>query len=342
MFINRVLSAVFFIFLLGTFTALSQEIKPAADHHLHIRSEAASEALVTLQKEMTGREIPQLAPTGSDQIIEMLNNAGIEQGALLSVAYFFGAPDVDFSNELKKVKQENDYVSNQAATYPDRLVAFCSVNPLADYAEEEIRRCSELPQVVGLKLHLANSNIDLRNKKHVQKLSSIFQISQNLDMAIVIHLFTRNPNYGKKDASIFVNEVLPEVPNLHVQVAHLGGAGSFNDTTAEVMDYFQEASTEKPNVMDEDVVFDLSATVVNPEIALARGDTSRAEEIEKNNMELAKMTESFNADRLIFGTDWVAVSRKPAQYSDLFRSLPIKTSVLNEIFKNKAPYFERD
>ncbi|MDR9364217.1 MAG: amidohydrolase family protein [Balneolaceae bacterium] len=327
--------------ILGTFNALSQNLKPTADHHIHIRSEASSKALVTLQKELTGREIPLLVLTGSDQVIKMLDEAEIEHGVLLSVAYFFAAPDVDFPNEYEKVKQENNYISNQAAKYPNRLAAFCIWNPLSDYAQEEIRRCSKLPQVAGLKLHLANSDVDLRKKDHVQKLSTIFQLTEKLDIAIVIYLFTRNQDYGKMDASIFVNKVLDNAPNLNVQIAHLGGAGAFNETTSEIIKYFDRASSEKPNILDEDVLFDISATVSNPEAALTRGDTSRTMDIRENNKTLAQKLELLDSNRLLFGTDWIALSRKPADYSALLKSMPIQSSMLEEIFKNEAPYFKR-
>jgi len=328
--------------ILGAFNALSQNLNPTADHHIHIMSEASSKALVTLQKELTGREIPLLDPTGSDQVIKMLDKAEIEHGALLSVAYFFAAPDVEFPNEYEKVKQENNYVSNQSAKYPNRLAAFCSVNPLSDYAEEEVRRCSKLPQVAGLKLHLANSDVDLRKKDHVQKLSTVFQLAEKLDIAIVIHLFTRKQDYGKMDASIFVNKVLDNTPHLTVQIAHLGGAGAFNETTSEIIDYFDRASSEKPNILDEDVFFDISATAADPEAALARGDTSRAKDIRDNNKTLAQKLELLDSHRLLFGTDWIAVSRKPVDYSALLKSMPIQSSVLEEIFKNEAPYISVD
>ena len=45
---------------------------------------------------------------------------------------------------------------------PDRLVAFCSVNPLKDYALEEIARCGRDPRLsAGLKLHFGNSDVNL-------------------------------------------------------------------------------------------------------------------------------------------------------------------------------------
>lgn len=254
MYFKNLLTITSLFLILGTFNALSQNLKPTADHHIHIRSEASSRALVTLQKELAGREIPLLNPTGFDQFIKMLDEADIEHGALLFVAYIFAAPNVNFPNEYEKVKQENNYVSNQAVKYPNRLAVFCSVNPLSDYAEEEIRRCSTLPQVAGLKLHLVNSDVDLRKKDHIQKLSTIFHLTEKLDIEIMIHLFTRNQDYGKMDASIFVNKVLANVPNLNVQIAPLGRAGHLMKIHLKIIDYFDRASSEKPNILDEDIL----------------------------------------------------------------------------------------
>lgn len=330
-----------FIFLLIfgiTGSSVSQELPPVADHHMHIRSEASSRALVQLQKELTGQDIPLLDATHANQFIGMLDEGGVEKAVLLSLAYFFGSPDIDFENEYEMVQQENNYTSMEASKYPDRLFTFCSVNPLSDYAEAEIRRCRNLPQVVGLKLHLANSDVDLRNEDHVDELRSVFRQAADLEMPILIHLFTRNPEYGRVDASIFVEQILAGVPNLYVQIAHMGGAGAYNETTKEVIEYFTAAKKLNPEILDRDVVFDLSATVQNPEVALARGDTARAAEIEKFNAAVAAKMEQIVSDRLLFGTDWIAVSREPAAYADLFRSLPVHPDTLEAIFQNKAKY----
>ncbi len=336
----RLLTTTIIVLLIGTSNGYPQDSIPVADHHLHIRSDAASSALVELQKELSGNEIPQLPATGADQIIQLLDDGGIEKASLLSVAYFFGAPDISFPEEYQKVKEENNYVAEEAAKYPDRLAVFCSINPLADYAREEIQRCSELPQVAGLKLHFANSDVQLRNEEHLRKLARVFQQAAQLELSVIVHLYTRNPDYGRKDAEIFLKKVLMEVPDLFIQIAHLGGAGIYDDTTEEVIEYFRDAANIYPDIMDEDVVFDISATVANPEIARSRGDTTRAKEIEKSNQSLIEKIEELDANRLLFGTDWIAISRKPEEYAKLFRSLSLTSSTLEEIFKNKAPYFD--
>ena len=74
----------------------------------------------------------------------LLDAAGIRKALVLSLAYQYGNPNRPaVENEYQKVKAENDWTSEQVAQYPDRLVGFCSINPLKDYALEEIARCGK-------------------------------------------------------------------------------------------------------------------------------------------------------------------------------------------------------
>jgi predicted TIM-barrel fold metal-dependent hydrolase len=57
--------------------------------------------------------------------------------------------------------------------YPNRLVGFCSFNPLKDYAVEELNRCSKLSGMIGLKLHFGNSRVDIRRPDHLEKLRAV-------------------------------------------------------------------------------------------------------------------------------------------------------------------------
>ena len=69
-----------------------------------------------------------------------------------------GQPGADGREQYDKVKAENDGTAQQVARFPDRLVGFCGVNPLKDYAVGEVRRCATIPQLrTGLKLHIGNS-----------------------------------------------------------------------------------------------------------------------------------------------------------------------------------------
>jgi predicted TIM-barrel fold metal-dependent hydrolase len=78
--------------------------------------------------------------------VRLLDEAGIRQALVLSLAYQYGNPNrPPVENEYDQVKAENDWTSAQVARFPDRLRGFCSVNPLKDSALEEIARCAKDP-----------------------------------------------------------------------------------------------------------------------------------------------------------------------------------------------------
>lgn len=315
--------------LLGGVMLAADPPTPVADHHIHIPSEATA---AYLQK-TAGFDVE--AKTGDD-VIQFLDTAGIEKGVLLSLAYMFGRPGADFSNEYAKVKQENNYVARQAARYPDRLIGFFSVNPLADYALKEIGRCASQPHLEGLKLQLANSGVNLRDSSHVRRLSEVFRAANRHGLPIVVHVWTGD-TYGRKDAEIFIREVLPEAPTVTVQVAHMGGAGMFSPTTVEAMKAFESALETKPALLD-DVVFDLGAVTADPAAALAAGDTTRAQTYRKTHRRTARWIQRLGPERVVFGSDYFA--RSVPDYVETMRDLPLPDRTLRAVYDNAAPYLE--
>ena len=133
---------------------------PVIDCHQHLFSPAAA-ALVSGN--------PNAPAISATNLIEHLDSAGIQRALVLSMAYTWGkASRAPVANEYERVKAENDWTAQQVAQYPDRLRAFCSLNPLKSYALEELARCSKHPQLhYGLKLHFGNSDVDLDNPNDV-------------------------------------------------------------------------------------------------------------------------------------------------------------------------------
>jgi predicted TIM-barrel fold metal-dependent hydrolase len=105
-----------------------------------------------------------------------MDSAGIQQALLLSMAYTWGkASREPVADEYEQVKAENDWTAQQAAQFPDRLRAFCSLNPLKPYALDELARCSSTPLLRrGLKLHFGNSDVDLDNPENVAQVRRVF------------------------------------------------------------------------------------------------------------------------------------------------------------------------
>src|SRR5215207_1853000 len=91
----------------------TKQVAPAADHHQHIFSPAQAEF-------SKGKTL------SAQDVIGLLDAAGIRRAVLLSVAYQFGRPGREPQDEYAKVKAENDWTGVQAASFPDRLRAFCS------------------------------------------------------------------------------------------------------------------------------------------------------------------------------------------------------------------------
>ncbi len=162
----------------------------------------------------------------AEQLIAALDEAGIGQAVVLSGAYAFASPgSPPRADEYDRVRAENDWTAEQVARYPTRLVGFCAVSPIRDYAVSEIERCASQLHLRGLKLHLGNSGVDLRNPEHVERLRQVFRAADRLRLPITIHLRTPDPSYGREHSTIFLDSILPEAPDVAVQVAHLAGTG---------------------------------------------------------------------------------------------------------------------
>ncbi len=94
--------------------SLSKKITPKADHHQHLFSPAMA-------------EFQKIKPITAQDVIKLLDAAGIKRAVLLSTAFSYGRPGREPENEYAKVKEENDWLAAQAALVPKRLVAFCSI-----------------------------------------------------------------------------------------------------------------------------------------------------------------------------------------------------------------------
>lgn len=309
--------------------------RPPADHHVHVSSPDGLDALLQVQEAVDQQVIdPEKArPLAADDAIAMLDSAGVRRGVLLSTAYMFGIPDVDFEDERAKVRAENEYVAEQVGRRPDRLVGFCSVNPLADYAPEVLDRCADASELVGVKLHLANSDVSLRDSADLARLGEVFGRANRLDLPILVHLRNRSDDYGRRDVRNFVREVLPAAPDVPVQVAHLGGSGGYDDRTEAAVDAFAEALRERPD-RTANLFFDMAAAPVPPR--RARGDSALLARVREINEAVARGVRTLGPDRIVYGSDWPSAS---ARYLDGVRdALSLPDSTLADLLDDPAPY----
>ncbi|HEX5411525.1 MAG TPA: amidohydrolase family protein [Terriglobia bacterium] len=292
--------------------------KPQTDYHEHLLSPVVARIL--------GQPKPFLAR----DLIAELDAAGIRRAVVLSLAYQFGKPNRPrLRDEYTQVKRENDWTANQVKEYSGRLVGFCGVNPLREYALAEIDRCSHNPYLsAGLKLHFGNSDVDLDNPMHVRKVREVFHAADSHRMAIVVHL---HPNldhhrpYGAGEAQTFIREVLSAAPHVIVQVAHLAGSGGYDDpaTDAALSVFVNAISHHDPRVSH--LYFDVSGVA-------GLGDWKNKKQL------IASRIREVGIRRVLFGSDGAWTSFTPLRAEEDFRELPLTGEEFRVIDTNVLSY----
>jgi predicted TIM-barrel fold metal-dependent hydrolase/DNA-binding beta-propeller fold protein YncE len=305
-------------------TVLAAQPAPRADHHQHLFSPATASLIST-----PGAPV---SPIQGRDLIALLDSAGIRRAVVLSMGYTWGSPSRSVENEYDKVRAENDWTSQQVSLYSGRLVGFCSFNPIRSYALDELERCAADPRLrAGLKLHFANSVVDLHDSAHVAQLRRVFSAANRHRMPIVVHLrssISRRLPYGRTEATIFLNEILPSAPEVPVQIAHLAGAGGYDDpTTDQALAVFVEAVARgDPRV--QHVYYDVTT-------AVGRGPTIRANQ----GALIARRLRELGIQRVLFGSDAAAAPNLPPREAwRLFTQLPLTQEELATIAGNVPPY----
>lgn len=293
---------------------------PAADHHQHI----FSPALIQMVAPGAGR-------LDARDLIPLLDSASIPQALILSAAYMYGSPARTVADEYAKVRAENDWVSAEVARHPDRLRGFCSFNPLEDYALEELARCARDPQLrQGIKLHFGNSDVQLEDSAHLARVRDVFEAANANRMALVVHLranISQRRPYGVAQARVFLEQLLPLVPDVPVQVAHLAGTGpGYDDPPADSALAVLAEAVASGDARTRRLLFDIAGVV----------DTGISE---VNAATVVRRIRRIGTDRIVFGADApIFENLRPRESWEAFRRIPLSDDEFQRISGNVAPY----
>jgi predicted TIM-barrel fold metal-dependent hydrolase len=300
--------------------------------HLSLRKGREGVWRIAAQSLTFGGPAPVAAAVTADRLIALLDAAGIERAAVLSLAYIHGSPSIRVDDEYAQVRAENDWTRDQVARFPDRLRALCSVNPLKAYALAEVDRCARDTGLRhGLKLHFANSGVDLGNREHVTQLRRVFGAANERRMPIVAHIWTGDEvigkPYGRAEVEVFLNEVLSAAPDIPIQIAHLAGAGPRLDRgTREAMAVFADAISVR-DARTRNLYFDVT-TNVSFQISI------------EDAAFIAALLRQIGLQRILYGSDLsLGGNLPPRQAWAVFRGmLPLTEAELTTIAENVAPY----
>jgi predicted TIM-barrel fold metal-dependent hydrolase len=272
----------------------------AIDVHTHVASQ-------TLADFFTGGGVPAV---GADELVARLDEANVQRAIILSGAYF-GLRD-DFN-----VIPENDYIAAEVAKYPDRLIGFCGINPLFDSALDEIDRCLGLPGMIGIKLHLEGSGVDMANQRHVRKLAAVFDRIAERDAPVLIHVADPGglPLTGRAFANLAA--VLDGHPT--VRVAHAHCAGNTDDDTIETW-----LRVGRSGYNPETSYVDVSACLAfHADAPLAQREL------------MVWRLRKWGIDHVLFGSDYFAFEGEtPAETLDILTKYPFTQEELDTILAN--------
>lgn len=297
----------------NAFTAGSKE--ETANFQLAIRKDKTGRWRITSEM-LTPINPPAYAPPIlAERIIDVLDDAGIKYGVVLSLGYWFGQPQREIEDRYKKTRDENDWTVAQVARYPERLIAFCGVNPIADYAIAELERCARMPAVRGMKMHVRNSRIDLSNPEHVAKLKAFFRAANANRLAIVAHI------RGNAETLL---DIFAEAPDITIQVAHMA-------SDWETLGVFADAMAKsKPGARN--LYFDWTQ-------ALPMDPADRTPEMVEQAVSLMR---KIGMDRIFFGSDMPLASNPSPRdwWRKTILTLPLSDDELRNIADNLPPYMQ--
>jgi predicted TIM-barrel fold metal-dependent hydrolase len=129
---------------------------------------------------------------------------------------------------------------------------------------------------------------------------------------------TMNPAYGRRDAELFLNEVLGKAPDVPVQIAHMAGWGGYGPETDEALSAFADAFMAGDRRV-ANVYFDLSH-------APTSGGTAQL---------LVRRMRQIGIDRILFAVDR---SGRPDEIWRRIAQLPLEPAELRQIAGNLAAY----
>ena len=321
----RYVPAVVTTLLFAASASVTTQEAPRIDHHQHLFSPALAAVL---------SQPPPAAPTPSvtaRDLIMHLDAAGIERAVVLSAAYIFQQPTRRIDDAAAKVRAENDWVSQQVAQFPARLVGFCAVNPLSEAAPDEVQRCATDPNLRrGLKLHLGNSGFDYGDREHIVRLRRVFQLANERRMAIAVHMrasYNLKLPYGRNEAVTFLNEIVPAAPDVVIQVAHLAGGGGPNDQASYDAFAVLADAVAAADPRTRLLYFDVTGIGLLPQLT--------ADEAAM----FARRIRQIRVERILFGSDAILSGNPPPREQwAAFRKLPLTEEEFRTIASNVAPY----
>lgn len=218
---------------------------------------------------------------------------------LVAMGYLFSTEDLGMKENARTLLQtENDYLAEQKAKYPNHIKAYFGIDPLAEYAIDEIMRCHRELRLDGIKLHGNASQIYLTVPEHLAKVRRIFRYAAENNLPVLLHFDNSHRKFGERDVTLLADSILAPLPPMKLQIAHFGTSGGFSGKTKSVLDSFWKLFEQRHAITKHDIVFDISAVALDKD-----GDgVTRLTEGEFES--LSQYVRKRGFERIVFATDY--------------------------------------
>jgi predicted TIM-barrel fold metal-dependent hydrolase len=265
------------------------------DHHMHVHAPAIL-AILPAYCASPARKGPCdprfIQPLTVDDALADMDAAGVQRGWLMSTAYLAESPMMSppIGHSAAVVHAANAFTVGLARAHPQRFSTFVGVNPLTATALPEIASWKGDCAVTGLKLHLTNSDVDLRSADQRRQLAAVFRAASGNGWTIMIHMRTRAADYGARDVEAFIADVLPAAGDRPVMIAHAAGWGGIDADTLDALGAFADALERRPE-LGRRLYFDLAQVFT---------DKTSPEDRAK----MAVLMRRIGLEHFVVGSDW--------------------------------------
>jgi len=244
---------------------------------------------------------PNTRIVSAEQLIQMYDALGIEQGVLLPLS----------SPEAQVSPITSEACKYMADKYPDRLIWFCNVDPraVADMPESNLARLIEHYKALGAK---GVGEVTAHMYLDDPKVENLFSACEKCDMPVILHLTHRmTRGYGLYDDFGLprLEKALQKYPNLKI----LGHSQLFWAAISGDLKEEERGGNPTGPVTEGGRVVELLRKYPNLYCDLSAGSGSNAMMRDPDFTE--KFIEEFS-DRLLYGTD---IARATNTHPFLFR-----------------------
>jgi predicted TIM-barrel fold metal-dependent hydrolase len=269
----------------------------------------------------------------------LLQSEKIAGAFLISMAHLYTTeafgPIVESQGfERRLLAAENDYIAVCVATNPKRFFGFYSVNPLKEYAFDELTRCRANPNLTGLKLHLPACGVDLENTSHTTQLAKVLSWAADNDVPVLLHLSAGEEISLSRSLWFWETTVQPH-STLELYLAHLGSVGGYNTSSQNILHGYRRLAEERAEFRKMKIYFDLSGAIIG------QGSEEGRHTTDEQCKNLSEQILRIGVERFLFASDYPVFSLSQTR-DNLVQRLRLPEKEISRLLANRSCRFQTD